>query len=102
MRMAGIRRIETRSCRHGAPAKALCYDYDMTSKALNEVLRRVEHWPESRQDEAARVLLEMEGQDASPLTLTEEQVAEVERRLAAPHRKFITLDEVRRRFDRQS
>jgi hypothetical protein len=53
----------------------------MTSKALKEVLRRVEAWPETRQEDAARLLAEMEQQDANPLALTDEQAEEAERRL---------------------
>jgi hypothetical protein len=43
----------------------------------------------------------MEQQDNSPFTLTDEQVAEVERRLAEPNPKFLTLEEVRERFTRR-
>ncbi len=71
----------------------------MASKALTEVLRRVETWSETRQEDAARLLAEMERQDANPLALTDEQVEEAERRLEAAERRFIGLDEVKRRFD---
>jgi hypothetical protein len=37
----------------------------------------------------------MEEQDASPYRVSDEQVAEVERRLAEPNPKFPTLEEVR-------
>jgi hypothetical protein len=40
-------------------------------------------WPLERQEDAARVLSEMEKQDASPFRLTDAQVREVERRRAA-------------------
>ena len=73
----------------------------MARKVLKEVMERVERWPETRQDDAARVLLEMEERDASPSGLTDEQVAEVARRRADPNRKFLTLEEVRERFDRR-
>jgi len=43
----------------------------------------------------------MEAQDESRLTLTDEQVAEVKRRLADPNPKFVTLEEVRERFARR-
>jgi len=46
-------------------------------------LERVRTWPAARQEDAARLLLEMEAQDASPYRLTDEQLAEV-RRPAAP------------------
>ena len=43
----------------------------------------------------------MEEQDKTPLRLSDEQVAEVERRLADPNPKFLTLKEVRERFARR-
>jgi hypothetical protein len=73
----------------------------MAPKVLKEVMERVERWPETRQDHAARVLLEMEEHDASPYGLTDEQVAEVVRRRADPKRTFLTLEEIRGRFDRR-
>ncbi len=78
-----------------------CYNIFMVSKVLKEVIERVETWPESRQEDAARVLLEMEAQDASPYRLTDEQLAEVQRRLADPNPEFATLQEVRQRFVRR-
>jgi hypothetical protein len=50
---------------------------------------------------ASKVLKEMEERDASPYGLTDEQVAEVERRRADPNRKFVTIAEVLERFDRR-
>jgi len=76
----------------------MCYNAFMVSKVLKEILERVETWPEDRQEDAARVLIEMEEQDAIGYSLTDEQVAEVERRRANPNRKFLTIDEVRERF----
>ena len=70
----------------------------MTTKALKEVIERVQRWPQKRQDDAARMLLEMEAQDTSGYRLTDEQAAEVERRLADPDPKFLTLAEVRARL----
>ncbi len=67
-------------------------------KKLREVIRRVETWPEERQENAAKVLLEMEAQANSPYRLTEVQAAEVERRLADPDPRFLPLKEVRARF----
>ena len=70
----------------------------MTTKALKEIIERVQRWPEERQDDAARMLLEMEAQDTAGYHLTDEQVAEVKRRLADPNPKFLTLAEVRARL----
>jgi hypothetical protein len=70
----------------------------MTSKILKEVLERVETWPEERQHDVARILIEMEHQDSYSIGLTDAQVMEVERRRAKPDRKFITLEQARNRF----
>ncbi len=70
----------------------------MTTKALKEVIERVQHWPQERQNDAARILQEMEAQETSGYQLTDEQVAEVERRLNDPNPKFLTLAEVRARL----
>ena len=70
----------------------------MTRDQLKAVLDRVLTWPPKRQEDAARVLTEMEEQDASPYHLTDEQVAEVERRLAEPNPKSISMAEVRARL----
>jgi hypothetical protein len=73
----------------------------MTRDQVKEILDRVLSWPPERQEDAVRVLTEMEAQDESHLTLTDEQVAEVKRRLAEPNPKFVTLEEVRERFARR-
>ncbi len=70
----------------------------MTKDQVKAVLDRVLTWPPERQEAAARILSEMEGQDTSGLALSDEQVAEVQRRLADPEPKFLTLEEVRGRF----
>ena len=70
----------------------------MTKDQVKAVLERVLTWPSERQEEAARVLTEMEEQDARSYSLTDDQVAEVNRRLADPNPKFLTLEEVRGRF----
>jgi hypothetical protein len=57
----------------------------MTKAEIKVVLDRVLTWPIERQADAARVLALMEEQDASPYRLTDEQLAEVERRLAEPN-----------------
>ena len=70
----------------------------MTKDQITAVFERVRTWPEKRQEDAARVLLEMEEQDKSTLRLTDEQAAEVRRRLADPDRKTIPAEEVFKRF----
>jgi hypothetical protein len=73
----------------------------MTRDQVKEILDRVLSWPAERQADVARVVELMEAQDASPYHLTDDQVAEVKRRLAEPNPKFLTLEEVRERFERR-
>ena len=55
----------------------------MTKEQVKEILDRVLKWPAQRQEDAARMLREMERQDESRSRLTDDQVAEVERKRAA-------------------
>jgi hypothetical protein len=69
----------------------------MTKEQVKEVLDRVLTWPPQRQEVAARVLREMEEQDANRSRLTDEQVAEVERRranFAAGRERYATDQEL--------
>lgn len=73
----------------------------MTKDQVKAVLDRVLSWPPERQADVAQVVTLMEEQDKSTLRLSDEQVAEVKRRLADPNPKFLTLEEVRERFARR-
>ncbi len=55
----------------------------MTREQVKEILDRVLEWPAQRQEDAARMLQEMEWQDTRRGSLTDDQVEEVERRRAA-------------------
>jgi len=74
----------------------------MTRDEVKEILDRVLTWPADRQEDVARVVELMEEQDNSGLQLTDEQAAEVRRRLADPHPKNMTLaeftDRLRQRY----
>lgn len=70
----------------------------MTREQVKEILDRVLTWPPQRQEDAARVLNEMEQQDQSTLRLTDEQADEVRRRLAHPSEERIPAEEVFRPF----
>jgi hypothetical protein len=72
----------------------------MTKEQVKEILDRVLTWPAERQADVAHVVELMEAQDKSELRLSDEQVAEVKRRLAEPNPKFLTLEELRERFAR--
>jgi hypothetical protein len=51
----------------------------MAANKLEELMERVRHWPNERQEDAAEVLLEMERQDASGYRLTHAQAQEIAR-----------------------
>jgi hypothetical protein len=70
----------------------------MTRDQVKKILDRVLTWPAERQADVVHVVELMEEQDKSDWGLSDEQVAEVNRRLADPNPKFLTLEEVRGRF----
>jgi hypothetical protein len=73
----------------------------MTKEQIKAALDRVLTWPHERQADVVQVVALMEEQDKNELRLSDEQVAEVERRLSDPNPKFLTLEEVRARFARR-
>jgi hypothetical protein len=70
----------------------------MTKEQVKELLDRLLKWPAQRQADLAYVVELMEEQDNNELRLTEEQAAEVRRRLANPTTETIAAEEVFRRF----
>jgi hypothetical protein len=69
----------------------------MTKQQVKDILDRVLTWPPERQEDAARMLAEMERQDTSPYRLTDEQAEEVRRRrqdFAAGRERYATDEEV--------
>jgi hypothetical protein len=74
----------------------------MTRQQVKEILNRVLTWPPERQADLAEVAKLMEAQDKSGLALSEEQAAEVRRRLAEENSKTLSLAEfnehLRRRY----
>jgi hypothetical protein len=65
----------------------------MTKDQVKEILDRVLTWPQQRQEDAAEMLKLIEKHDNSPHRLSDEQAAEVRRRLAVGNAKALTLDE---------
>jgi hypothetical protein len=65
---------------------------------IEEFLGRVLALPRERKAEVARIVGLMEEQDESDVRLSEEQAAEVRRRLASPASDNIPMDEVFERF----
>lgn len=70
----------------------------MTKDQVKQVLDRVLTWPPERQADLAHIVELMEEQDNSPLRLSEEQAAEVRRRLSDPNPKTMTLAEFNTRL----
>jgi hypothetical protein len=70
------------------------------NEAIDIILERVRRWTPERQREAAEMLTLIEEQDNSPLQLTDEQLAEVQRRRADPGAKLLTLEEFDARLSR--
>ncbi|HVA15671.1 MAG TPA: hypothetical protein VNF99_20660 [Stellaceae bacterium] len=73
----------------------------MTKSDVKEILDRVLAWPAERQADVARVVEIMEEQDKSGVQLTDEQAAEVRRRLAEKNPKTLTLAEFNERLRRR-
>jgi hypothetical protein len=76
----------------------MCYRLRMTKAELKEILDRVLTWPPERQADVVRMVELMEEQDSSALRLTDEQAAEVRRRLASPSPSRIPAEEVFKRL----
>jgi hypothetical protein len=73
----------------------------MTKDQVKEILDRVLTWPAERQADLAHVVEIMEEQDKGDLRLSEEQAAEVRRRLAEKDPKTITLAELNEHLRRR-
>jgi hypothetical protein len=73
----------------------------MSKEQMKAILDRVLTWPSDRQENAAKMLMLMEASDESSYRLTDEQVAEVGRRLADPNPRRLTLDEFKERLARR-
>ena len=64
---------------------------------LEQAWKALQELPEGEQDIAAAAILDFATRDRES-KLSEEQIAEVKRRLADPNPKYLTLEEVRARF----
>jgi hypothetical protein len=70
----------------------------MARNDVKEILDRVLNWPADRQEDVARVVELMEGQDSSHVQLTDEQADEIRRRLAEEHPETMSLAEFTNRL----
>jgi len=73
----------------------------MTRDQVKELLDRVLAWPAERQQDVVHVVELMEEQDKSNVRLTDEQAAEVRRRLLENSPKTLTLEEFNDRLRRR-
>ena len=70
----------------------------MTRDQVKAILDRVLTWPPERQADVAHVVEIMEEQDKGELRLSDEQAAEVRRRLANPSKETIPAEDVFTRY----
>jgi predicted transcriptional regulator len=64
----------------------------MTKAEIDAVLDRVRSWPPERQEDAVRVLLEMEAQGTEIYELSEEELADIEDGLREIERGEVATD----------
>ena len=64
---------------------------------LDEAVKVLRELPEDQQEAAARAIINY-GADDNEAQLSDEQVAEIERRIATTNRKFISLAELDKRI----
>ena len=73
----------------------------MTKEQIESVLNRVFSWPLERQEDAVRMILDMEKQDSREIELSDEQRADLREALAEAERgEFATDEEVEAVFGR--
>jgi predicted transcriptional regulator len=73
----------------------------MTKTEIDAVLERVRTWPPERQEDAVRVLLEMEAQGTEVYKLSDDERAAIEEGMAQARRgEFATDEEVAALFAR--
>jgi hypothetical protein len=70
------------------------------SKLIDDVVRVLRELPEEVQAAAARAIIDYGSGYDDDIALSDEQVAEVERRIADPNRRFLSVKEVRERLHR--
>ena len=88
--------------RLGLPESPLrCYPRAMAIAVLQTILDRIDSWPEERQKEAAEYLASLESRrSGEDLHVSDEDLAEIDRRIANPSLRRLDLDEFNARMDR--
>ena len=74
----------------------------MTKDQIKEVFDRVLTWPPERQADVVHLVELMEEQDRSDLRLSDQDAAEVRRRLAEENPEGVTLTEFKEHLTRRS
>jgi hypothetical protein len=67
---------------------------------LEEAVKVLRELPDDRQEAAARAIINYGADDDDAVQLSDDQVSEIERRIANPNRKFISLAELDNRIRR--
>jgi hypothetical protein len=67
---------------------------------IDEAVRALHELPEAAQKAAARAILDYQASYDDDVQLSDEQVAEIERQIADPNRKFVSLTELDKRIRR--
>jgi hypothetical protein len=70
------------------------------SKLVDDAVKVLRELPEDIQASAARAIIEYGAGHDDDIALSDDQVAEVERRIAAPNRTFLSLSDTRHRLRR--
>ena len=70
------------------------------SKFIEDAVKVLRGLPDDMQAAAARAIMDYGAGHDDDVQLSDDQVAEVERRMADPNRQFLSLSEVRNRLHR--
>ena len=81
---------------YGAEASR-CYLQPMAIAALQTILDRIDTWPPERQETAAELLASLETRDDA-LQVSDEDLAEIDRRMADVNAPTLSLEEFRHEF----
>ena len=68
------------------------------SKLVEDAVRVLRELPEDVQAAAARAIIEYGASYDDDVALSDEQVSAIERRIADPHRNFLSLSDTRQRL----
>jgi len=70
------------------------------TKLVEDAVRVLRELPDDMQAAAARAIMDYGAASDDDVQLTDQQVAEVERRIADPNRQFLSLSQVRKGLHR--